>query len=99
MNTPETNYRVRAEIFERTCTLTGRPVRLQYARNLSGVVFTRIWEESVHIGFKGREGRTGRWSKWRNSNGNIPVSAQSTGGFTYVPTGAGYYAFSRKVAA
>jgi len=76
--------KIRVQIFERTCTLTGIPSRIQYAVNDCGVVFSRRWQEPV-IRFKNARG--GHFSEWHQTGRHLPSSAQLTNGYAVVLRG------------
>ena len=79
--------RIRVPVYERICTLTGRPLRIQYAVNAAGAVFRRLWINPVILGRVRRDGsRTqGRWDSWALIGNNLPAEARLTDQFANIP--------------
>jgi hypothetical protein len=79
------NTSIRVPVYERTCMLTGRPRKIQYAINDAGVLFYRLWVNPV---IRFAEPREGHWDRWeRVGRSPLPADAQSTGQFGVVRRG------------
>lgn len=81
--------KVRAQIFERACMITGKPHLIQYAVNGDGTVFRRFWTNPVIRGRVRRDGSPvqGRWDAWEAIDGSIPQEAHATRKFGMIPLG------------
>ena len=81
--------KIRAQIFERVCTITGKPHPIQYAMNQHGTVYRRFWTEPVIRGRVRRDGSPvqGRWESWAAIDGRLPREARATGKFAMIPLG------------
>ena len=78
--------RIRVPVYERICTITGRPLKIQYAINDVGTVWRRTWVKPVIRFFTEREGH---WDKWERLEGcNLPAAACKTNSFAFVQRGA-----------
>lgn len=75
---------MRVQVYERVCTITGRPRKIQYAVNDVGTLFRRFWQDPV---VRFAEPRQGRWDKWEKSEGVLPESAYKTNQYAIVLCG------------
>jgi hypothetical protein len=78
--------KVRAQIFERVCTISGKPI--QYAVNSHGAVHRRLWIKAVITGRVRRDGSPtpdGRWDAWTAID-SLPKDARATGKFALIPS-------------
>lgn len=82
------NAKIRAQIFERVCTITGKPRPIQYAVDRHGTVYRRFWTEPVIRGRVRRDGSPvqGRWDSWAAIDGSLPKEARATGKFALIPS-------------
>jgi hypothetical protein len=77
--------KMRVQVYERVCTITGRPRKIQYAVNDVGTLFRRFWKDPV---VRFAEPRQGCWDKWERSEGVLPESAYKTNQHAIVLRGA-----------
>lgn len=75
--TTETIVKIKAPLFERIDTISGRPRLYQYASNPKGQTFIRAWVAGVVTG-------KGHWDKWYAIPGGIPASATRTASYAVV---------------
>jgi len=81
-----TNTGIRVPVYERICTITGRPLKIQYAVNDVGTLYRRQWVTPVIRFLTEREGR---WDKWERLEGcSLPAAAYKTDLFSVVRRGA-----------
>lgn len=76
---------IKVPVYERICTITGRPLKIQYAINDVGTLWRRQWVNPVIRFFTESEGR---WDKWERLEGcDLPAAAYKTDSFAVVRRG------------